>query len=947
MMTQARRMGGRLIWLFFASCAFAQQHINNNIYTCGSTDTLLGNESIISLSLSVQGSIIPRIFGDYITTSTATLPEDDETNLRASTLLANHALLLLAAHNVSAAMTTTSLLTHIDTEAAIAAGEGGLPFALKSHLAAMEALVAVRGLNPDEQSAAQNLFAAVGNVDTACESRGTEWRLLCARHLKISAALYSREGRAHLLRDDDALLIQTDTVVDFFAMCVRVRGKRPGICNRRASTDRDADVFQSALRRALLEGYRKLIAFRSSSLHKWLPDDEEAGSNAIEDSRIAAKKLMQYHRSVSRLAVDAAGREKAKRSAVACRKAYQAFNGFSLTSAASMAPPTHHQHGGSTLRCDARSFTFPSASMWCTCEHCSVEALTAPELPAYRRALQRHVPLNAFDAATSWPAVVVNVHAHRDDAAASAVRAARAVARAGRVVRRAATALSFGVDSPEARQLAVAERGAQAKNSSDDFFLLSQSYFYGRSASGRGWTTGGLNERMFGRIVSDRPFDNATCARFIERPAWIFQTADYALRNIWHTLHDFLFPVFLAAHDDGDDAPPSVDRDRRPVIILAIGSTKSDFDFSESIGRLHEHATNSSFSHMLFFLGGYDPPAIFSKGSLERLRGRTCFRELHTGVDVGLMPHQFSALKWTHKLLRNYIEGRSATPARATSEFEEELYEVGYEGIIPLPNTEQAAMMAECIDVNTPIGRRMKRSQMQFNAFLLNKLGMTRRTWRSDAPANVMFVERKHNRRWANLPGLMELAREVLKDRAGSVRSMVLEETPFREQVAALQNISVLVVAGGAGAVNTMFLPRRSAVVMVFTAGYESMRCVHANTALASGVHALVHRPRGVDAMGNGLHPGAPLVPNVPVISRRRRGKRKWRALKMNPSYSCNGQRKADLSNCVRTDSQSFVPEDWPPKSPPFIAVPNMELFGALMHSAIKTVGQSPVTFHA
>ena len=78
-----------------------------------------------------------------------------------------------------------------------------------------------------------------------------------------------------------------------------------------------------------------------------------------------------------------------------------------------------------------------------------------------------------------------------------------------------------------------------------------------------------------------------------------------------------------------------------------------------------------------------------------------------------------------------------------------------------------------------------------------------------------------------------------------------------------------------------------------------------------------------------------------------RRGESAWTRVKMNPTYTCHGRQKADLSNCVRADRGSYIPEDWPPKSPAIIAPVDVERFAALLRRAIGAVGHHPATFHA
>ena len=160
-------------------------------------------------------------------------------------------------------------------------------------------------------------------------------------------------------------------------------------------------------------------------------------------------------------------------------------------------------------------------------------------------------------------------------------------------------------------------------------------------------------------------------------------------------------------------------------------------------------------------------------------------------------------------------------------------------------------------------------------------------------PLNVLFIERLKKRRWSNLPHLVERTRAVLPRLGGLaqrppgwIRTIVLNESlPLPEQVALFQDTSLLVAVGGAGAANAVFLPERSALVLVFAPGFESLRCLHVNTALAAGVHALVLRPPGVDGLGTGLHPRGPVQPALPVVASKAIGDTKWHKLDSRSKY--------------------------------------------------------------
>ncbi len=113
---------------------------------------------------------------------------------------------------------------------------------------------------------------------------------------------------------------------------------------------------------------------------------------------------------------------------------------------------------------------------------------------------------------------------------------------------------------------------------------------------------------------------------------------------------------------------------------------------------------------------------------------------------------------------------------------------------------------------------------------------------------------------------------------------------------------------------------------------------MHANTALASGVHALVLRPAGVDGHGAGGHPGGPVRPVLPAVAEKRRGMA-WRQLDTSPScrtfVSKNG---AKHKMCGQ--------DDFPRKSPAFVHAVDATKFRSLLIHAVALIGRHPAEFH-
>jgi len=139
---------------------------------------------------------------------------------------------------------------------------------------------------------------------------------------------------------------------------------------------------------------------------------------------------------------------------------------------------------------------------------------------------------------------------------------------------------------------------------------------------------------------------------------------------------------------------------------------------------------------------------------------------------------------------------------------------------------------------------------------------------------------------------------------------------------------------------------------MVFTQGFESLRCLHANIALASGVHTLVYRPRGVDGLGTGLHLRGPVRPALPVIAEKSIGDAHWFELRRK---QCRLVRQPDgtmrpigkLCNSTATGGSApgtGIPHFSPKKIAP---VDTRALEALLLHAAGLIGRHRPATFHA
>jgi len=384
-----------------------------------------------------------------------------------------------------------------------------------------------------------------------------------------------------------------------------------------------------------------------------------------------------------------------------------------------------------------------------------------------------------------------------------------------------------------------------------------------------------------------------------------------------------------------------------PIVILFLRNMQMASNFAMSIRLFQKkHSALMGFHEMLFFLTGEG--GLLSKGTLERIEGRTCFRSLHVGVDTGLSQSQYSAMEWQKNILKRFSKGASSLPMRVTNDDTPSHFQIPYEGrLVTIPNRKETAMPGNCLDVGTKLGARMARVQQSFNAFVLERTGHNVCPWNASSsakddfpPANILFVKRVSTRRWAkgDLSKLKETARRVVNGR-GWVRDIVLEDMRWRDQVALLQNASILVAVGGAGAANAMFLPPGSVLALVFAPGWEAARCMHVNTAIASGVHTLVYRPAGVDGQGLGGHPGGPVRPLLPAVAEKRRSMA-WRQLDTSPSCrSFSNKKGGHVKMCGQ--------DDFPRKSPVFVHPVDTQRFRALLVRATALIGHFPAESHA
>jgi len=249
--------------------------------------------------------------------------------------------------------------------------------------------------------------------------------------------------------------------------------------------------------------------------------------------------------------------------------------------------------------------------------------------------------------------------------------------------------------------------------------------------------------------------------------------------------------------------------------------------------------------HMLNLLSGGGE--IWTKGELESLPGRTCFTDLHVGLDLAATPATFSAafamaaLRSQGLAVQNgragYLVPAAFQDARASL-----WQDQGY-----------AAVRSDILDRATILGQSISAAHERLNRFLVAGVLASNPQLRPRHRArNVLFVRRTHSRRFSNLAELRRAAERFVAA-GGWVRDVALERLPFAQQVELFRNTTVFVTAHGQGAANVAFVPPGAAMVLVMPPQYRGWKNMYVNIAVASGVHAFVYRRAGETNPTEGL----------------------------------------------------------------------------------------------
>ena len=393
---------------------------------------------------------------------------------------------------------------------------------------------------------------------------------------------------------------------------------------------------------------------------------------------------------------------------------------------------------------------------------------------------------------------------------------------------------------------------AGASSTEQPLFPMSQS---------RHWAYFDSDERVFGRRVP-QAYGGSACARVVERPTFVFSV--FQMQNVYHLVQDLLLPLhsrmiaayggvprnaLLVVHVGQNQQAPRLrailDTIRAGAVAgAATGTAAGMAEASETAD-----GTFDKPFHMLNLLsnGG----EIWTKGELESLPGRTCFSDLHVGLDLSATPVTFSA---AYAMERLRAEGLAVRDGRVGH-----LVPAGYQDASEHAQRERgyAAVRSDILDRETALGQRIGAAHERLNRFLVANVlaGRPPAGGRKPGARNVLFIRRTHSRRFANLAELRRAAEQFAAAGApgGWVRDVALERIPFAQQVELFQNTSVLVTTHGQGAANVAFVPPGGAMVLAMPPRYRGWSNMYVNIAVASGVHAFVYRRPGETNPTEGL----------------------------------------------------------------------------------------------
>jgi len=466
--------------------------------------------------------------------------------------ICNFALLKLALGKLRDAMDAIDFFAELDVESLREHEEGGheVAAAVVEHHLRMQAL-AEQGLAHIPPTDGQLHALGMSVVRLRGFMKAAPFRTVIDRHLLASTSLYQqitgeRNAFVSILGDHVELLDLVRSFIDFLVRCSRsfspttpdffardntwLQGLRPLFCNRRSNSTENDNAFRVALADTAANALWGTIALRSRRVR----------GNELTEADV--NHLKEHYRTIRHLASSQqwglqryAEAAVAERSGVACDKYHEALAGDIALSRLNV-PVLQSAQRWSSLQCKARSYTYPSPIMFCKCKHCSIETLARNEIPGFHDAVHRQTPPTnqRFGVKPTYPQVIINVHSLNPAISETALRAAQQVYRAGVVTKIALTALSHGLQSDEMNALMTMEEGHRRKHRAAsrlrvDYFLMSQAYQHS-------FFFAVTDERIFGRRIR-APFDEGnktTCTRYVDRPAFLFETINVALDNVWH-----------------------------------------------------------------------------------------------------------------------------------------------------------------------------------------------------------------------------------------------------------------------------------------------------------------------------------------------------------------------------------------------------------------------------
>ena len=105
--------------------------------------------------------------------------------------------------------------------------------------------------------------------------------------------------------------------------------------------------------------------------------------------------------------------------------------------------------------------------------------------------------------------------------------------------------------------------------------------------------------------------------------------------------------------------------------------------------------------------------------------------------------------------------------------------------------------------------------------------------------SNIVIIVRRHSRRIRNIPDLITAVVTVFSQQPSL---MYLEDMDFHDQVEIFRSTRLLIASTGAALTNMVFMEPGGVVLIAMPDHIFGLKCIYVNLALASGLHAIVHK---------------------------------------------------------------------------------------------------------